>query len=264
MKRIQFGSRVYKNARWEPKNWGSKKYKLTGDEVPRELKDRYRITLNESYRENGKVKKRQWHILSLSYWDIVDDWVFDAEFRTNRSTLSAEGYEYKWGVIDYNEREIYRRIEKHFSDLQHDDYDRIIKLISDKLKPIGDEIIQEYKQSEEYKIRLENESLREKGPREPTEQELQEQEESEKTKKQFMELLAGGKKTSDSRAETAQKPASMEKMIVGILENKDLAREIINEGYNRLSEKYHPDSGGSEEQMQELDKVKEDLDRSLL
>lgn len=55
-------------------------YKFSDERFVRDVKKAYRITMHESYRENGKVKKRQWVVATLNYYEIaesIEDDLFD-------------------------------------------------------------------------------------------------------------------------------------------------------------------------------------------
>ena len=47
-------------------------YEYTGDRFERPIKDSYKISIHESYREQRKVKKRQWAICTVRYFDLIE------------------------------------------------------------------------------------------------------------------------------------------------------------------------------------------------
>lgn len=49
-------------------------FKIVGkDEIKRELKGKWRIVLNKSSRDGGNIKKQQWYICTVNYWNVVDN-----------------------------------------------------------------------------------------------------------------------------------------------------------------------------------------------
>ena len=65
----------------------------------------YRITIHESYRENGKVKKRQIGICTVDYYDLATDWF--CLYDWGGSKIEAATKE-----LNCSEEEIYTLIEK--------------------------------------------------------------------------------------------------------------------------------------------------------
>lgn len=94
----------------------------------RPILDAYKISIHHSYRENGKVKKKQWPICTMSYYDIAAGLPFE-DFIVI-STLEAK----------VNEMGITRG--------------KLARMIYDKLNPLEDTLRDEYEQTEEYKTYL--------------------------------------------------------------------------------------------------------------
>ncbi|SDF04939.1 hypothetical protein SAMN04488542_10566 [Fontibacillus panacisegetis] len=46
-------------------------YRYSYERFERPIRDAYKISIHESSRENGKVKKRQWSICTLGYYDLA-------------------------------------------------------------------------------------------------------------------------------------------------------------------------------------------------
>jgi hypothetical protein len=44
-------------------------YRYSDERFERPIKDAYKISIHKSYRENGKVKKKQWVICTMSYYN---------------------------------------------------------------------------------------------------------------------------------------------------------------------------------------------------
>ena len=55
-------------------------YRKTGEIFERPIKKAYKISIHDSYRENGKVKKKQWSICTISYYEIAEGWTWIGDF----------------------------------------------------------------------------------------------------------------------------------------------------------------------------------------
>ena len=99
----------------------------------RDIKKAYRITIHESYRENGKVKKKQFGICTVDYYDLATDWFCLYDWGNSKIETAAK-------ELDCSEEELYTLIEK-------------------KLEPIQEQIIAEFQQTEEYKTHEEHEKI---------------------------------------------------------------------------------------------------------
>lgn len=47
-------------------------YEFGTERFERPIKEAYKITIHKSYREDGKVKKKQWYITTISYYDLIE------------------------------------------------------------------------------------------------------------------------------------------------------------------------------------------------
>ncbi|WP_373205849.1 hypothetical protein [Clostridium tertium] len=101
---------------------GTYGYRYTGDRFKRPIKKAYKISIHKSYRENGKVKKKQWVICTMSYYDIANlsSWIGDY------CNLNS-----KCESIAITE-------------------DQLCELVYKKLDPLVKKIEEEYQQTEEY------------------------------------------------------------------------------------------------------------------
>ncbi|MFJ7953978.1 hypothetical protein ACIQZG_20975 [Lysinibacillus sp. NPDC096418] len=95
----------------------------------RPILDAYKISIHHSYRENGKVKKKQWAICTMSYYELIE---YSVEDKIIHSKLEAK----------VSEMGISRG--------------KLFKMIYDKLNPIEEAIRAEYGQAEEYKVHQEH------------------------------------------------------------------------------------------------------------
>lgn len=99
-------------------------YRHSSEKFQRPIKKAYKISLHKSYRENGKVKKKQYSITTMGYYDIYEFAVEDCVYSEKIKDLAAE--------LGVTEEYIYNLIYK-------------------KLDPLYEQIKEEYEQTEEYK-----------------------------------------------------------------------------------------------------------------
>lgn len=97
------------------------KYGYTGGRFERPIKKAYKISLHQSYRENGKVKKKQYSVCTMSYYDLI-------EYSLNY--FASDKIEHLAEELKMNEDDIYN-------------------LIDSKLEPLIEKVRNEYEQTEE-------------------------------------------------------------------------------------------------------------------
>lgn len=98
-------------------------YEYAGERFKRPIKKAYKISIHKSYRENGKVKKKQWVICTMSYYDIVSgcgSWIGDY----CNLDLKCESI----GITE----------------------DELCEIVYKKLDPLVKKMEEEYQQTEEY------------------------------------------------------------------------------------------------------------------
>ena len=133
-------SGVYKNPKWKHKNNGSQGYELGGEEIVRNLKDKWRLSLYEPSNKNGN--KKQWYVCTIGYWDIVDD-----RYGKDKNNLSGQ---------------IRDRLKTIFPEMSESEIDTLCNIIAQKFAPIRESIFKEYQDSEEYYYRLIQELIEQK------------------------------------------------------------------------------------------------------
>lgn len=106
-------------------------YTYSNERFERPVLDAYKISIHHSYRENGKVKKKQWVIRTLSYYDLIEYSLYDC--------------------ADSSIRKVAKEMDK--------EEDFIYDLIYEKLNPIIEKIEAEFQQTEEYKVKKEQEAI---------------------------------------------------------------------------------------------------------
>lgn len=109
-------------------------YRHTGDQFERPIRKAYKISIHKSYRENGKVKKKQWAVCTMNYYGIADNftWIKDCMISSKWASLLEE--------IGVTEEEFCTIVYK-------------------KLDPLIEQIQNEYHQTEEYKTHQEHRKI---------------------------------------------------------------------------------------------------------
>ena len=102
-------------------------YTYSDERFERPVLDAYKISIHKSYRENGKVKKKQWVICTMGYYDFLDNWYGDYYMQDRLNTWLRE--------MEITEDEFYEIINK-------------------KIDPLNRQIEKEFKQTEEYKAKI--------------------------------------------------------------------------------------------------------------
>lgn len=108
-------------------------HRFSEERFERPVMKAYKISLHQSYRENGKVKKKQCPLCTVNYYDIADDWFSLYDYCNRKITTIAE----ELGI----------------------DTDTIYDFIQKKLNPLIERIQSEYRQTEEYKTYAEHEEI---------------------------------------------------------------------------------------------------------
>lgn len=101
-------------------------YRHAGERFKRAIKKAYKISIHKSYREDGKVKKKQWVIGTMDYYSIATNscWIGDCITQS--------------------------KLEKLLDDMGISE-DEFWELVDKKLDPLIDRIQKEYQETEEYK-----------------------------------------------------------------------------------------------------------------
>ena len=113
----------------KPFTWA---WEYTGGRFERPHLEAYKISIHQSYREGGKIKKRQYSICTMSYYDIVEYSVCDCA--DNRIRAAAD----KLGM----------------------DLAELYEIIEEKLEPLRECLEADFHQSPEYIAKQEHERIR--------------------------------------------------------------------------------------------------------
>lgn len=110
-------------------------YQYTGERFERPIKKAYRISIHKSYREGGKVKKKQWFICTIGYYDLIELSLYDF---IRESKLKGQLKE-----MNISEDEFYEMVYK-------------------KLDPLIEKVTKEFEQTEEYKTSQDHKKILDK------------------------------------------------------------------------------------------------------
>lgn len=232
-------------------------YSYSSEKFERPIKKAYKISIHESYRESGKVKKKQFVLCTVNYYDFATD-IFT--------------------IYDYcNEK-----ISKVAQELRIDE-EGIYNLVETKTKPLIDKIQAEYKQTEEYITHEEHERIislyvinkmqfEEKYQCDKdlydkiynvfgdlmNSEKQKEIEEQYKTRKEYEEKSSSYQKEYYSNYNSDSKSSYYNNIHSNhSTENK----ETLKQFYRVLSKKFHPDANpdaDTSKQMQLLNQLKSD------
>lgn len=99
----------------------------------RPIKKAYRISIHESYREDGMVKKNQYGICTVNYYDLADDMFTLYDWGDSKINIAAD-------AIGCTPEFLYNLIQK-------------------KISPLKERIQNEFAQTEEFKVHKEHERI---------------------------------------------------------------------------------------------------------
>lgn len=229
-------------------------YKMAGKRFERPIKKAFRISIHESYRENGKVKKKQVSICTMGYYDLFESFVGDFLIK---ATLDS-----KLEVLGISEEELW-------------------EIVYIKLDPIIEKVTAEYQKTVEYRVSQEQKELVKKYQKAKSEfekifgdrtydycydvfGELRNEEYLKQLKANYKAQQEYQKRSYKEYYERTHKQYSNSSYGNNshsnyTAEEKELINQIIIQGYKKLSLKYHPDTGGTEEEFKLLGSIKERL-----
>lgn len=107
------------------------RYRYTGGRFDRPHLEAYRISIHQSYRENGKVRKKQYSIRTMSYYSILEYSLFDCAGGSIEAVAEQLGVKYQ----------------------------TLYDLIESKLTPLLERLEADFHQSEEYQTRQKHQRI---------------------------------------------------------------------------------------------------------
>ena len=220
----------------------------------------YKITVKESYRENGKVQQRQVVRGTFHWFDFVDHWIYDDE-RFDEKLIDIFSDKPSEDIDA-----IYKEIDKKIEDIQaieskkwtnskeYKTHNRHLEMIRkyESKKKVFDELYggDIFEQIYDIHLNIMNQELYERLPQiraekkkadeEKREQEHREYEEQQKKWDDFYRQYSSGSYSISSSSTYTDKE-----------------KEFLKKFYRALAAKFHPDITGENETMQFLNKLKE-------
>lgn len=128
---IEGASKYIEPYTWSCGNDVHHSYRMSNEQFKRNIKKAYKISIHHSYRENGKVKKKQLVICTIGHYYIIDygNWIGD-----------CCRLEDKLEAIGISE-------------------EKLCDLVYAKLDPLTEKIENEYKETEEYRASKKNHEI---------------------------------------------------------------------------------------------------------
>lgn len=112
----------------------SYQWRYSNERFERPLKPSYRISIHQSYRESGKVKKKQFVICTAQYYDIAE----------NMFSIYENWYEKKILAI---------------AEELSVETDKVYEILNAKISPLEKRIQEEYRATEEYRTYIKNKKI---------------------------------------------------------------------------------------------------------
>lgn len=236
------------------------RYRYSDERFERPIKKAYKISVHQSYRENGKIRKKQVSICTIGYYSIVDwgDWIGE---------YVRGGLESKAEVLGISEEEL-------------------TNLIYGKFQPIVDHVKAEFEKTDEYKAREQHKEIIEKYNERKKEfnkkyeldsdeydrcydvfGELRNPEHLEKIKREYKERREYEKRSRSYQEDFFNNyfkrslGGGNSYCDTGYGNYTDENRDILKQFYRTLSKKFHPDANpdiDTSKQMQLLNQLKDE------
>lgn len=243
----------------KPYSWGNGNdlyysYAMSEEIFDRDIKKAYKISIHHSYRENGKVKKKQWVIGTIGHYYMIEfgNWIGD-----------CCRLEDKLEAIGISEEEL-------------------CDLVYAKLDPLTERIKNEYKETEEYRVSKKNDEIIKKykdSEREfnkkygggydqcydvfgelKNESKLNQILEDYKFRKEYEERSKQYQRSYyENNSSNYNYDSSSSYSKNNSSNYNDSERKLLKEAFKLLSHKYHPDKGGSTEKMAMINNLKEKI-----
>lgn len=229
-------------------------YRYSEERFERPVKTAYKISIHESYRENGKVKKKQWVICTMGYYDLMDFSLYDFAGSRIRNLADEVGKEEEF----------------------------IYGLIFEKLTPLIEQVEAAFQQTEEYKTKQEHDKIKTLYEAHRIEFEAKYGRDTYKycydifgelRNPQYLEQLKASKKASEEYQkrsyEEGQKRFNEQYYdyfngggssysTISISNYNDDEKKLLHEIYRMASKKFHPDVCGDDgSKMKFLTKLKD-------
>jgi len=235
----------------------SYEYKMSDDRYERTIDTAYRISIHQSYREGGKVRKKQVYICTIGYYDVVDfgdcieNYVTSGRLKQieERLGLSEEAlvglvYE-KWDPVSESITKEFESTAEGQAKAEHWRIKREYERRIDEFMKKYETIRSEYKQCYDIFGGLRNQERLEQ-----IKQEYRRRREYERESRRYQEKFRSNYSRGSSESSyTDYRPNNYSKE----------EQENLKQFYRVLSKKFHPDANpdtDTSEQMKLLNQLK--------
>ena len=243
----------------EPYTWSSgndvyHSYRMSNERFERNIKKAYKVSIHHSYRDNGKVKKKQWVICTIGHYYIVEFGAWIGDHCRLEDKLKA---------IGISEEEL-------------------CDLVYAKLDPLTERIENEYKETEEYRVSKKNNEIIKKhqaSEREfnnkygdgynqcydvfgelKNERKLNQILEDYKFRKEYEERSKQYQRSYYENYNSNYNYNSSSSYSKNNHSNyNDDEKKLLKEAFKLLAMKHHPDRGGDTEKMAAINNLKEKI-----
>lgn len=256
---VKGNSKYIEQYTWKGGNETYYSYRMSDECFERNIKKAYKISIHHSYRENGKVKKKQWVICTIGHYTLIDYGSWVGDYCRLKDKLAA---------ISISE-------------------DELCDLVYIKLEPLVTRIENEYKETEEYKtVKAYREIITKHNNAEyefdkkygggykqcydvfgelKNESKLKQILEDYKTRKEYEERSKQYQEEWYQRSyynnsnSNYNNSGSSSYSKNNTSNYNDDEKKLLKEAFKLLSHKHHPDKGGSTEKMAMINNLKEKI-----
>ena len=222
----------------DPDPW---KYDVTGEKIPRLPEWKLLVKLRHTFREDGKVKGKSVPIVTISYWDFIDQWI---------ESLDYDDPDYEHYVPEETiDTALIRMAQAGIKA----NPEAITQQLREKIKPWQLKALEQYKRSVEYTYINRHKEVWAECVRLRQEAFTKNWEKRERKKK--AEESSYREQARRSNQSFGQKNELLNLTTEEIL----LFKEVWKSGYRALSIKFHPDKGGDIDKMSALNGLKDKL-----
>lgn len=229
-------------------------YSYSSEKFDRPIKKAYKISIHKSYREKEKIKKKQWVICTMGYYNLLEFWPGDCILQ---SKLKEKLEEMKiteddlWGMVYSKLDPIIKRVKEEFQQTKEYEAQQEQKRILDEYRKAKNEFESKYGadtyqycydvfrnlRNEDYLNQLKAEY---KAQQEYKERSYHDSNYSNYDWSKFSSYY-GTNQSNYTKGEI------------------ELVEKIIKTGYKQLAKRFHPDTGGSKEAFQLLGNLKDKM-----
>lgn len=224
-------------------------YRTKSERFKRPIKKAYKISIHKSYREDGKVKKKQWVIGTYEHYSLIE---YGFELWSIEGKLKEMGiaedrlYELIYKKLD----SLLDKITNEFHNTEeyktYKSYRKIINEFHDKEREFNNIYGSEYNECYDIFGNLTN--------KERLEQIKRDYEYKQKYKRKNEEAF---RDWYSRYGKDDYSPSSYQKNLCS--NYNDNERKLLKEAFKMLSMKYHPDRGGDTEKMAAINNLKEKI-----